>query len=183
MRKKGKKLIPDKEMAKECAEDREKALQESCTIFCTEYDPRMCDEVLILMGEGMCREEVARKLKIPYGVLLRWEKEYPNFRDALYNGHYYSMAWWAEQGRTNLVNYTGEKFNVALYTFMMKNRFGFTDAQKVAESENIVMQEAEEKNEEKSDKKSRKLGRERETAEIISILKQANALESCSKAE
>jgi len=87
------------------------------------YHASMCDQVLDYMSTGMGKCEVAQNLGISYTTLNRWEKEIPEFREALKNGNYLAQAWWEGQGRTNLNQDNKNRFNNTLWIFCMKNKF------------------------------------------------------------
>lgn len=80
----------------------------------------MCEIAIDLMRDGASKHEVAYELGISYQSLLNFEKEHPEFFDAINFGKGQSYGWWLKQGRTNLGN---KHFNYYGWQKQMANRF------------------------------------------------------------
>lgn len=75
-------------------------------------------------SDGAGDIEIARLLKITKKKFYALIEESPAFAEFVERGRTLSEAWWYERGRTALFDKT---LNVALYNFIMKNRFGWAD--------------------------------------------------------
>jgi hypothetical protein len=86
---------------------------------------------LITLYESGCSDaEVAAELKITIKEYYKTIQENPTFSKLVEFGRTLSQAFWEKQARVNLTN---KQFNTPLWSFYMKNKFGW--AEKV-ESEN-----------------------------------------------
>lgn len=92
----------------------------------TKYDPKMCDQVIDCMAEGMSKIETAGTIGITSETLYQWVQKYPEFSDAVKLGVELSNTWWERKGRINLEN---KDFNATLFYMNMKNRFKWADRQ------------------------------------------------------
>lgn len=77
---------------------------------------------------GMSDVEVCRELDITLKTFNELYQENEGFRKLIDHGRMLSTAWWMEQGRKNLWN---KDFVTPLWTFNMKNRFGWADKTEV----------------------------------------------------
>ena len=82
--------------------------------------------LLKLYKIGASDREVMCELKLSRGA---WAELYQNpldcdFQELVELGRLWAHAWWETQGRENLLN---NKFQTALYTIQMKNRFGWSE--------------------------------------------------------
>ncbi len=84
--------------------------------------------VLELMSEGRTLNELARDLGIYHSTMDDWKRKHPDFAAAIKEGLVLSQAWWEQQGRESVTLPHGVKFQAALYTFMMFNRFDYKSA-------------------------------------------------------
>ncbi|WP_386681854.1 hypothetical protein [Loktanella sp. R86503] len=66
--------------------------------------------------------EAISLLGISRDTFYRWQKEYPEFSDAVKGVKHRSQAWWEQQGRIATFGGT-DGFNATSYIFNMKNRF------------------------------------------------------------
>jgi len=94
----------------------------------TKYDKSMCEDIIPLMSEGASKCEVAAKIGISEDTLYRWQREIPEFSEAIKKGEQLSKAWWEEQGRINLKD---KDFSPTLWYMNMKNRHGWRDKQEI----------------------------------------------------
>ncbi len=82
--------------------------------------------VLSLYVQGVSDKEIMRELKLSKGS---WDTLYENILDSDFQelvdfGRLMAQAWWESQGRIHL---RSKGFNTGLYSFMMKNRFGWSE--------------------------------------------------------
>lgn len=97
----------------------------------TKYDPSACAKVVALGQGGCSRTEIFAELGIGWNTFLRWEAEYPDFRQAIQDAKRFEQAWWEKAGRAAMFKIPmmiGGKqqtldFNSAGYAFAMENRF------------------------------------------------------------
>ena len=70
----------------------------------------------------MSKCEIGVKLDISQDTFCRWQKENPEFSEAVKEAVRHSQAWWEKKGRQ--ATFGGvEGFNATSYIFNMKNRF------------------------------------------------------------
>ena len=85
----------------------------------TKYDPAMVDKVVPFLSQGYSLMGLAGHLGIALDTLYRWQKDYPEFSEAIKAGQTASGLWWEELARRNAA--TGEG-NATLCVFGLKNR-------------------------------------------------------------
>lgn len=143
--------------------------------FRTKYSPIYCNLVRELMRVGKTKIEVARDLDIGYTTFVKWERDIPEFRIALIDGHFLCMAWWLKTARQCLKQRaTDAKINTTLYTFMMKNLFNFVDSQtKVMNQDLLEIDTNEERKTSQREKVANGGGGNsfKENAEVLDILR------------
>jgi transposase len=94
----------------------------------SKYKPEMCDTVVSMMRKGASKCEVAAALDVDDETLIEWAKKYPEFSATIKRAEQLSSAWWQREGRTSLRD---KSFSYVGWYMQMKNRFGWTDTQKV----------------------------------------------------
>ena len=97
-------------------------------------EPAWLKPLLSGYAEGMSDVEVCRELKI---TMKTFNEQYANnegFRKLVDYGRMTSHAWWMAAGRKNLQN---RDFVVPLWTFNMKNRFGWADKTEAIRSDEL----------------------------------------------
>jgi hypothetical protein len=97
-------------------------------------EPEWLKPLLSGYAEGMSDVEVCRELKI---TMKTFNEQYANsegFRKLVDYGRMTSHAWWMAAGRKNLSN---RDFVVPLWTFNMKNRFGWADKTEAIRSDEL----------------------------------------------
>lgn len=137
------------------------------------YDPEMCETVVEMMKEGKSRYEVAAELGVTTATIAQWELNNPDFSEALHIGEEASRAWWEKQARDNLIVGTGVKFNTTLWTFIMKNRFGWADASRVEEKRMEIKYEIDDKK-----KEIERTSTVKHTAKVLEILRGVGVIQS-----
>lgn len=93
------------------------------------YRPEFCASVIEMGKTGWSKAEMAAELGISRETLYAWEREHPEFSDALKRAHVLAQAWWEARGRAGMM--AGKKFNAAAWIFTMKNRFRADYAERV----------------------------------------------------
>jgi hypothetical protein len=73
---------------------------------------------------GCSDSEVARILGVTLAQFKKMYKDNSAFATMVDRGRTLQQAWWEEQGRIQLTN---KNFNVSMWSFNMKNRFGWAD--------------------------------------------------------
>lgn len=97
----------------------------------TLYDPAMCETVIELGKQGKSKTYMAGALGINKDTLYAWEKQHPEFSDALTRAMIFSQQWWEDAGQSGLYL---DKFNAAVYNKQMSVRFP-DDHREVTKSE------------------------------------------------
>lgn len=87
-------------------------------------EPDWLKPLLSGYAEGMSDVEVCRELKITMKTFNEQYQSSEAFRKLVDYGRMTSHAWWMAAGRKNITN---REFVVPLWTFNMKNRFGWAD--------------------------------------------------------
>jgi hypothetical protein len=85
-----------------------------------EYDPSICEKVVEFGRLGKSRTWIAAALDIAKDTLYRWEKEYPEFSDALTRAKQFEQQWWEDAGQDNL---TKQTFQSSVWSRSMAARF------------------------------------------------------------
>lgn len=92
-------------------------------------------QLIALYSDGCSDAEVAAELKITIKEYYRTIQENPTFGKLVEYGRTLSQAFWEGQARKNLTNKT---FNTSLWSFFMKNKFGWAEkSESVAQTENL----------------------------------------------
>jgi hypothetical protein len=92
----------------------------------TKYREHFCDTVIELMSEGASKAEVCLELMCDFNSFLNWQKEYPDFLQAVKRGTSLSKGKWEQMGRKAAFGDL-DGFNATSWIFNMKNRFGKID--------------------------------------------------------
>lgn len=138
------------------------------------YEPEMCAKLIDMMSEGSSRLEVAVELGVVQVTLDKWERENPEFAEAMHLGEEACQAWWEKKGRDNLISHGKEKFNTTLWTSFMKNKFGWTDRvdQSIEQTKKAVL-EIEDKRQE-----IERANAIKHTAGVLEVLRGVGVLQS-----
>jgi hypothetical protein len=75
-------------------------------------------------SQGASDPEICKILKITQREFDQNYEKSAAFKELVDIGRMMSKAWWLEQGRRNIEN---TKFNTTLWSFNMKNRYGWAD--------------------------------------------------------
>ncbi len=81
-------------------------------------------EVIALYREGAGDAEVAAELKVTIKEYYKQLSENSAFSQLVDFGRTLSQAWWEKQARLHVKN---KQFNSPLYSFYMKNKYGWAD--------------------------------------------------------
>jgi hypothetical protein len=88
----------------------------------TKYRPEMCQTVIDAGKIGASLSEMASECGICHDTLIEWQKEKPEFSEAVKRAREESKIWWEKKGRS--ATFGGEEgFNATAFIFQMKNRF------------------------------------------------------------
>lgn len=74
--------------------------------------------------QGASDVEICKILKMTQKEFDSYYERSASFKEMVDIGRMMSKAWWYEQGRRNIEN---TKFNTTLWSFNMKNRYGWAD--------------------------------------------------------
>lgn len=92
-------------------------------------------QVVDLYTNGCSDAEVAAELKITIKEYYKTMGDNPTFAKLVEFGRTLSQAFWEKQARINLAN---KQFNTPLWTFYMKNKFGWAEkSEAVTQNENV----------------------------------------------
>jgi len=92
----------------------------------SEYKEEYVHLVIDLMKEGASKAEVCLNLDCTFQTFLNWQKQNPEFLEAVKRGLHLSKGKWEEMGRKAAFGKV-ENFNATAWIFNMKNRFGKSD--------------------------------------------------------
>lgn len=95
------------------------------TIF---IDSAACAKIVKIMSQGKGLAAVGKAIGCTPERLGQLAKENEELFRALEEGKHLSLLWWEEMGRKNLKD---KRLNTGLYTFMMSNKFGWHQRQKI----------------------------------------------------
>jgi hypothetical protein len=90
----------------------------------TVYDPKFIDILNGMGDEGEGMAEAWAALGIGRQSFYDFQKQYPEFSDAVNGMKARSQAWWERNGRLATFGMREEAFNATAFIFNMKNRFG-----------------------------------------------------------
>ena len=91
--------------------------------------------LIALYSDGYSDAEVAAEMKVTIKEYYKQTAENIAFQKLVEFGRTLSMAFWEGQARKNLTNKT---FNSSLYSFYMKNKFGWAEkVESKSENENV----------------------------------------------
>lgn len=94
----------------------------------SKYDSEYCELVIALSRhEGLLQYQLAERLEIPYSTMMEWKKRYVEFSQALKVSVSACEVWWVEKAKSCLILDKDSKFSAAVWIFLMKNKFGYTD--------------------------------------------------------
>lgn len=93
-----------------------------------EYKPEFCQKLIDHMREGDSFETFGAIVGKSKRTLYNWTEQYAEFQEAKEKGEVLSEHWWWKKGKEYMVTFDKEtKFNVAVWIFTMKCRFGLRD--------------------------------------------------------
>lgn len=68
----------------------------------TKYDPAFCEKVVEWGKLGKSIAWMAASLDVHKDTIYEWQKQHPDFSDALARARCQSQKWWEDQGQDNL---------------------------------------------------------------------------------
>jgi transcriptional regulator with XRE-family HTH domain len=92
-----------------------------------EYKPEICDKLLHLFKDGSTVIEVCQALGITRNTYYQWKTDYADFGEAAEFAEEAAEAMYAKLGRMALASNGKFKIDTALYSFIMKTRFGYQE--------------------------------------------------------
>jgi hypothetical protein len=90
----------------------------------TQADKAWINDLKDAYLQGASDVEICKILKMTQREFDSYYEKSPNFKEMVDIGRMMAKAWWYEQGRRNIEN---TKFNTTLWSFNMKNRYGWAD--------------------------------------------------------
>lgn len=88
----------------------------------SKYKKEFCERVIEIGKTGASKAEMAVELGISRASFDNYEKEFPEFLEAVREAITYSQVWWEKNGRIATFG-AMPNFNATTYIFNMKNRF------------------------------------------------------------
>jgi hypothetical protein len=85
----------------------------------TLYRREMCDRLVEAMAKGLTAKAAATKIGISARSLFNWQKEHPEFLQAIQEGRQRSQLWWEERA---LAMANGESGNTQIVMLGLRNR-------------------------------------------------------------
>jgi hypothetical protein len=85
----------------------------------TLYRREMCDRLVEAMVEGLTAEAAAARIGISARSLFNWQKEHPEFLQAIQEGRQRSQLWWEERA---IAMANGESGNTQIVMLGLRNR-------------------------------------------------------------
>ena len=85
----------------------------------TLYRREMCDRLVDAMAGGLTAEAAAARIGISARSLFNWQKEHPEFLQAIQEGRQRSQLWWEERA---LAMASGEAGNTQIVMLGLRNR-------------------------------------------------------------
>ena len=83
----------------------------------TKYEDWMCDAVIEYAEQGLCRYEIAAKLRVCRDTINEWAQKHPQFSAALKRAKECAVAHWAGEIRANMYN---KSYNHSLAIYLGK---------------------------------------------------------------
>jgi hypothetical protein len=85
----------------------------------TLYHREMCDRLVEAMAKGLTAEAAAARIGISARSLFNWQKQHPEFLQAIQEGRQRSQLWWEERA---LAMANGEAGNTQIVVLGLRNR-------------------------------------------------------------
>jgi hypothetical protein len=85
----------------------------------TLYRREMCDRLVDAMANGLTAEAAAARIGISARSLFNWQKQHPEFLQAIQEGRQRSQLWWEERA---LAMANGEAGNTQIVVLGLRNR-------------------------------------------------------------
>ena len=99
--------------------------------FVSSYSPDICEKVEKLLSDGLSKNAVMGKLRIPSSNFYKWIQDRPEFAQAVEFGVFVGQSKFEEQGRAGMWidKESGKQLNNGYYMFTMKSQYKITDEQ------------------------------------------------------
>ena len=83
------------------------------------YRRELCDRLVRAMSEGLSAEAAAAKVGISARSLFNWQRQHPEFLQAIQEGRQKCLLYWEERG---IAIANGESGNMQMVMLALKNR-------------------------------------------------------------
>ncbi len=94
----------------------------------TKYEPKYCQMAIDYMSQGKSLVGFAASINVVTSTIYEWEKNYPEFSEAIKVARQKCQEWWENAGQTGLFMGKEEgSFSQSAWIFNMKARFGYRD--------------------------------------------------------
>jgi hypothetical protein len=84
------------------------------------FDPDYCERVIEFGRKGKSRAWIAAELNVSRQTLHNWEKDFPEFLDAMDRAGVLAQQWWEDAGQSGM---TSDKFSAPVWSRSMAARF------------------------------------------------------------
>lgn len=95
----------------------------------------MCNKIIELGKLGKTKVQMAAAIDVSKDTIYAYCHEHKDFSDAMSLAMAYAEDFWSQLGNDGVWDIPGEKkINTGVYTFNMKNRFGWTDKAEIVQA-------------------------------------------------
>jgi len=103
----------------------------------TKYDPSFCERVIEMGKQGFSKVEMSCELDISRASFDNYEKQHPEFLEAVTRALEFSQSWWLKGGKKGTFGEI-DGFNSNAYNLQMKNRFKEDWAERTVVDNNVT---------------------------------------------
>lgn len=86
----------------------------------SKYEPEFCDQIREFLKDGYSVAAFAGHIGVAYSTVSLWEKEHPEFSEAVKQARAAATLWWEERNRESALGSSGG--NATSIIFGLKNR-------------------------------------------------------------